>query len=291
MQVLIIGGQGMLGRPVVRRLLEDGFDVTVMARRPEKARGALPKNARVVPGDLNVVSTIDQALDGCDAAYLSVDSTPVEKFHPETDGLKNLIAAMGNHPKIRLVVLSALGQSNPGAETHPWWHVREKFQAQQLAVRSGLPWTILEPAWFMESIPLFIRGKNFTDIWGRTLNSFWIAGDDMGRALSRALSENLGVEERIPLQGPERLTLGEAGRRFIALYDPEVRVHKLPFWMLRFAGLFAWQARELANLFDVYKNFQEPPPDPSVWETYGKPALTVERYAEYVKKTGDFPQK
>jgi uncharacterized protein YbjT (DUF2867 family) len=36
-RILVLGGTGMLGGPVVRRLLADGFDVRVLARDPAKA--------------------------------------------------------------------------------------------------------------------------------------------------------------------------------------------------------------------------------------------------------------
>ncbi len=37
--ILVVGGTGMLGRRVTRRLLQDGFIVRLLTRDPERARG------------------------------------------------------------------------------------------------------------------------------------------------------------------------------------------------------------------------------------------------------------
>ena len=139
MQILIIGAQGMLGRPV--------------ARRPEVAKRLLPPQATVVAGDLEQVDSITAALTGCQAVYVSVETFPGARFRPETDGLRNVVNAARSVPGLRLLVLSAFGASTPQAASHPWWHIRLKHEAQEIAKTSGLPSTIFEPTWFMESFP------------------------------------------------------------------------------------------------------------------------------------------
>src|SRR5215471_13867925 len=153
MQVLIIGAHGMLGRPVARRLVEDGIQVKALARRPVAARQLLPREVTVVAGDLEQVDSIAAALSGCQAVYVSVETLPGARFHPETDGLRNVVNAARSVPGLRLLVLSAFGVSSPQAASHPWWHLRLKHETQEIAKTSGLPWTIFEPTWFMESSP------------------------------------------------------------------------------------------------------------------------------------------
>src|SRR5262249_37404370 len=40
-RILVVGGTGMLGQPVVRRLLADGYPVRVLSRAPDRARALL----------------------------------------------------------------------------------------------------------------------------------------------------------------------------------------------------------------------------------------------------------
>ncbi|MEI7893913.1 MAG: NmrA family NAD(P)-binding protein, partial [Myxococcales bacterium] len=45
--ILVVGGTGMLGKPVVKRLTLDGHPVRVVTRQPDRARIALGKDVEV----------------------------------------------------------------------------------------------------------------------------------------------------------------------------------------------------------------------------------------------------
>lgn len=300
--VLIIGAHGMLGRPVTRRLLADGFSVKALCRNPKKARdtlhGACPGmpesgNVKVIQGDLVDIPSIDAGLEGCFAVYVSVDTPPKTKsgFRPETDGLRNVVKALKNHSNTRLLILSALSSSIPEAKTHPWWHVKEKHEAQGIARASNVPWTIFEPTWFMESLPLFVKNKKFYEITGTNLEPYWIAGDDYGRMISAALSDDKGVNETIPVQGRNKLSLHDAARQFIEAYDSSIKTARVPFWTLKLAAPFSAQVNEFVSLLKFCRNYTEPTPDPVVWKKYAEPVMDIKAYAAYVHRTGDFPQK
>ena len=290
-RVLVAGGTGMLGRPVVRRLLEDGFSVRVLARSPQKARSLLPGAVEVASGDLARPQTLEEACRDCSALYVSVDTPPGPGFHPETEGLRNLAEAAKRSGKPRLVILSALGSSDPANAEHRWWHAREKHLAQRIARESGLPWTILEPTWLMESLPLFVRGKTFYWFSDASLSAHWIAGDDLGRLLSAALIKGSGQGEVIAVQGPKKLTMLEAASAFIEAYDPSIQVKTVPLWTFRVLGLFKSEAKELVSLLDCYSGLDEPAPAESVWRRFARPRMEIADYARYCRRTGDFPQK
>lgn len=288
-RILVIGAHGMLGRPVTRRLLKDGFSVRAMARNPSRTSGLLPPGADLVYGDLEKIETIDSALSDCDAVYVSVD-TPRQglNFSPETDGLRNVAQAALNHKNVRLMMLSAY---EAGKSSDPWWHVRHKKEAQAIAKGSGLSWTIFEPAWFYESLPLFIQKKSYLALSGFSLLSYWISGDDYARMISTALETGKGAEKTIVVQGKELLDSNEAGRRFIQTYDSSIKMKKVPMFMLRLMGLFSGQMGELVKLFDHYAANPEKEPDPEIWKEYGEPEMSIEDYANYIQETGDFPTK
>ena len=281
----------MLGRPVVRRLLQDGFSVRVLARSPEKARTLLPESAEVVGGDLGRPETLEPACRDCSALYVSVDTPPSSSFHPETEGLRNLCEAAKRSGTPRLFVLSALGSSDPSNADHRWWHAREKHLAQRIARESGLPWTMLEPTWLMESLPLFVRGKAFFWFSDAFISAYWVAGDDLGRMVSAALTKGSGQGEVVAVQGLKKLSMMEAAAAFIAAYDPKIRVKTVPLWTFRALGLLKSEAKELVSLLDCYSGLDEPAPAESVWRRFARPRMGVADYAEYCRRTGDFPQK
>jgi uncharacterized protein YbjT (DUF2867 family) len=288
--ILIIGAHGMLGRPVARRLVQNGFQVKALARNVEAAKKALPGEVQVVFGNLMAADSIDKALDGCGAVYVSVDTPPGAAFHPETEGLKNVVTAAKNHPGVRLLVLSALRGSDPQAQHHPWWHAREKYEAQQIAKNSGLPWTIFEPSWFMETLPLLVKFKILSLIQ-TNLKAYWVAGDDLGRMISAALKKNIGQNEIVPVQGPHDISLTEAAFRFVHAYDPSIFLLPTPLGVIKMMGLVMPKLRELGQLFDLFGDIPETVPNPGFWNKFAKPEMTIETYAQYVKLTGDFPQK
>ena len=44
MRIVITGGTGMIGRPLVSSLADDGHELIVLSRHPEKQRPAMPAN-------------------------------------------------------------------------------------------------------------------------------------------------------------------------------------------------------------------------------------------------------
>jgi nucleoside-diphosphate-sugar epimerase len=52
MRVFVAGGTGLVGRRITPLLVEQGHQVTVMTRSPERARASLPDGVRIVAGDV-----------------------------------------------------------------------------------------------------------------------------------------------------------------------------------------------------------------------------------------------
>ena len=51
MKILITGGSGLIGKPLVKSLLEDGHQVNVLTRSPDKARKVIPQGTIPVKWD------------------------------------------------------------------------------------------------------------------------------------------------------------------------------------------------------------------------------------------------
>ena len=68
MRILVIGGTGKVGRPLVAALVEKGVDVRVLTRAPEP--GKAPPAAELVAGDLSRPESLPSAFEGVDRCYL-----------------------------------------------------------------------------------------------------------------------------------------------------------------------------------------------------------------------------
>ncbi|MEW5991579.1 MAG: TIGR01777 family oxidoreductase [Chloroflexota bacterium] len=73
---MVAGGSGMIGRALVRSLVDDGVDVDVLTRNPRRRRSRILDAARAVPWDPADPATALDALRGADAV-VNVTGAPV----------------------------------------------------------------------------------------------------------------------------------------------------------------------------------------------------------------------
>jgi uncharacterized protein YbjT (DUF2867 family) len=94
-KILVIGGTGMLGQPVVRQLTTDGFSVRVLARTPAKAATLFGSTVEVCAGDLDDAASIRSAMQGCTRVHVSIKGgpTPADFDRIEVRGTQAIAAA------------------------------------------------------------------------------------------------------------------------------------------------------------------------------------------------------
>jgi uncharacterized protein YbjT (DUF2867 family) len=80
-KIVILGATGPTGRHIVGQAVARGYDVTVLARSPEKAADL--KGAKIVVGDARDEKALRQAIKGRDAV-ISALGTPVSPFREVT---------------------------------------------------------------------------------------------------------------------------------------------------------------------------------------------------------------
>lgn len=167
MRAFVTGGTGFLGRRIVRRLLDRGDEVVMLARDPSKAAEFSARGARVVVGDLSDVDAFTNELRGCDVVYHAgarvVSHGTWEEFVASTVlATEKLIDASLAAGVRRFVHVSSLGifeierdgitvtentdyDHNPGLRGH---YTRSKIDADRIAcaaARSGKPVVVVRP--------------------------------------------------------------------------------------------------------------------------------------------------
>ena len=106
-KIAIIGATGMLGIPVTVALLDAGFAVTALSRKPDEARRVLPAATQIVAADARDEGSLRRGLAGQDALYLNLSIAPTERrgdFHTEQQGLEHILVggAFRRHQAHRL---------------------------------------------------------------------------------------------------------------------------------------------------------------------------------------------
>jgi UDP-glucose 4-epimerase len=115
-RALVTGGAGFIGSHLVRALLERGMAVTVLDDLSVGRRENVPRDARLVHGDVRDPAVVDRALDGVDcvlheAAVVSVRAS-VDEFHRDADvnlmGTLTLLGRMAGRGVRRAVLASSM---------------------------------------------------------------------------------------------------------------------------------------------------------------------------------------
>lgn len=290
--ILVVGGTGMLGRPVVRRMVGEGVPVRAFVRDEARARSMLPAGVSYATGDLRDEESLARAMDGCRGVYVNLENAMADRrpaWDPDTDGCAAVLRVARRVGVERIARISALGVDRPGAER--WWPARMKAETDAAWVASGVPAAVFRPTWFMESLALFVRGGRLSVFDMGDTRLRWVAGDDLGRQVCDAMTRETPTNGCFPVQGPERLTAREAGERFAAGWDRVGNVGTLPNWAFRLLRLTGPTMRSMWSLTratcDVFAA-----EDAIAHETpFPKAVMRIEDYTRSMLATGDIPKK
>lgn len=145
--ISIVGAAGQTGRRVLRAMRHRGVVATAVVRSDEARRLAAEAGAgAAVFADLDEPSSLRAAFAGADAVLVI---PPV--LHPREDELvTNAIEAATAAGVERFVLYSVLHPYTPSLPHHM------RKAASEVAVRaSQLEWTILQPAMYAQTVPLY----------------------------------------------------------------------------------------------------------------------------------------
>ncbi|HUU44657.1 MAG TPA: NAD(P)H-binding protein [Acidobacteriota bacterium] len=232
MQILVIGGTGMLGEPVARRLQADGHTVRLLARSPEKARAQLGDGFAMAPGDVEDPESIRRALDGCEGVHINLNGGPTMADYDRIEhrGTANVAQAAATAGVSHLTYLAGISAYPHNAHFPP---TAAKLNAIAAIQNTGLPYTVFRAQWFFESLPLFVKNGQAV-LLGRMPNRWhWLAAADYARMVARAYKTPEAKNQVFDIVGPEPLSLAEALERYHEACLPGTTIRRVPFWEAR----------------------------------------------------------
>ncbi|HEY5022105.1 MAG TPA: NmrA/HSCARG family protein [Gemmatimonadaceae bacterium] len=148
LNVLVTGATGKQGGHLVSELLARGHSVRALTRKPESPAAAAlaERGVTIVPGDFDDQASLERAARGVDTVFAM--STPFESGEKtETREGINLVRAAATTGVKHLVYTSVAGADR--ATGIP--HFDSKFEVEKEIRRSGVPFTIVAPVFFMEN--------------------------------------------------------------------------------------------------------------------------------------------
>jgi NADH dehydrogenase len=224
-RILVLGGTGMLGQPVVRRLNADGFQVRVLSRSPDRARALLGDGYEVVGGNVDDPSSLEAALCGCAGVHVNLPDVDPDLECRGTAQVARVAARAGVG---RLTYVSGMTVS----EENAWFPmVRAKLQAEEAIRQSGVPYSIFRLGFVMETLDRSFRGP-FALVVGRHPRPFhMVAAADFARMVSTAYARPEAANKVFFIHGPQAYTWHQALKQYCALARPGYRIVTLPFWL------------------------------------------------------------
>jgi len=200
MKIVVIGGTGQIGTPLVELLRQAGHDVVA-------ASPSTGVNSVTGEGLADALAGADVVLDIPNSPSFE-DAAVLDFFQRSTANLVEAQkeAGVGHH-----IVLSIVGADR----MHDIGYMRAKVAQEQLVRESGLPFTIVRATQFFEFIPRLAEGAADGDtIRLSPVLMQPIAAGDVSAALAD-IATQAPTNDVIELAGPEKLRLADLGRRVL----------------------------------------------------------------------------
>jgi len=284
-KILVIGGTGMLGRPVVEQLRKDNFDVSVMTTNIEKANRIFGNEVRIVMGDVTDEESLKRNLDGFDFVHINLNAQldPEKYERIEINGTVNVARVSKNVGIKRISMIS--GASSKGVEKGIIY-LDSKVRAEKALMNSGVAYSIMRPSWFFESLPLSIQQGKAVVIGKQPLKIGWLAASDYARQVSHAFQNEKAANKCFYNLGPEKMTMMEALEKYCAVCHPDLKPEVISFSKAKFfANILG--IKELKAVIPFFEYFSEVDEDVDPSEAnniLGSNMTTIDKWLEEYKK-------
>jgi uncharacterized protein YbjT (DUF2867 family) len=243
--ILVIGGTGNIGRPVVTQLTARGACVRALVRNPDRAQ--FPPEVELMRGDLTCPDTLDPCLAGIDTVFL-VWTAPAGAAAPA-------LARILKHSR-RIVFLSA-----PFKTPHPLFQQPNPSRVlaediERIIQASGREWTFLRPGMFALNARHFwgpqIRAGNVVRWPYLAAPTAPIDERDIAAVAVLAICEDRHAGMEYVLTGPQSLSQYEQISIIGSVIGRPLRIEEVPAEEARRQGLAAMPAPAVTMLLDAW---------------------------------------
>jgi uncharacterized protein YbjT (DUF2867 family) len=244
--VLVTGATGFIGKRLVRVLLEEGYSVRCLVRKPDIL---LPPGATAAKGDLLEPLGLDAAFRGIDTAYYLVHSMGGGRAgfeRRDRQAAEYFTSAAEKGGVRRVIYLGGLGETGAGLSEH----LASRMEVAQILKKGKFLTTVLRAAVIVgsggasyemikalvEKLPLMITPR-----WVST-RCQPIAVSDVIGYLVGCLKEERTAGDTFDIGGPEILSYRDMMERFGRIEGKTILILPVPFLSLKLSsywlGLF-----------------------------------------------------
>ena len=253
--VLITGAAGKTGQAVIRALGKHGVPIRALVYRGEQRQAVERAGARqTVVGDMQDYDIMRRVAKGVNAVYhICPNMSPYEVLcgnHVieacKENGVRRLVYHSVLHPQIE-------------AMPHHWW----KMRVEELLLESGLDFTILQPAAYMQNIlagwTAIVESGTYRVPYSVETRLAMVDLLDVAAVAATVLSDPVHIGATYGLVGPGLLTQVEVAACLSSLLNRRVVAEQIPLseWKANAAtaGLGNYQVDTLEKMFTYYDQF------------------------------------
>lgn len=247
--ILLTGASGKTGKAILKALSKVE-SVCAFVHREEQVSVVKSLGAeKVVVGDLRDETAIHSAMEGARAVYHICPN-----MSPDEEVIGNWVIREARKAGMEHFVYHSVLHPQTEKMNHHW----QKLRVEEILFESGLPFTILQPAPYMQN--LLAGWKNITEDgilrvpYSVEAKFSFLDLDDLADAAKTVLTQQGHTNATYELAGTPPLTHIEVAGMLSVVLKRDVRAEseKINDWKLRVKGISAYAIENLSNMFEYY---------------------------------------
>jgi NAD(P)H dehydrogenase (quinone) len=251
--ILVTGAAGKTGRAVIRALAAKGASVRTLVHRPQQAAVVEALGAaEVVAGDMREPDTMAAAVHGVRAVYHICPNV-----HPQEVAIGETVIAAARAARVEHLVCHSVLHPQVEAMPHHWL----KMRVEERLFESGLEWTILQPAAYMQNVlgqwDAIVQDGIYAVPYSVETRLGMVDLEDVASAAAIVLTEPGHAGATYELAGPDALTQIEVANLLGLQLGRAVHAQAVPLheWEqgARANGLGTYQIETLLSMFRYYE--------------------------------------
>jgi uncharacterized protein YbjT (DUF2867 family) len=278
--ILVTGAAGKTGWAVIRALSAKGEAVRALVYRPEQTQGVEALGVQeVAVGDMRLPATMDQATLGIQGVYHICPNVS-----PDEVEIGQVAIAAARAAGVQHFVYHSVLHPQTEAMPHHWL----KLRVEEALLTSGLPYTILQPAAYMQNVlahwDQIVEDGIYSVPYAVETRLSMVDLKDVAQAAAYVLTEPGHQGATYELVGTEALSQTEVAAVLSRKLGRQVSAQTVPIetWerQARSSGLGAYQVKTLVKMFRYYEHYGfEGNPRVLSW-LLGRPPTTFAAFVE-----------
>lgn len=276
-RILVTAATGRVGTELIPRLIRDGHTVLGVTRSQAGAETLKQSGVEPVIADLKDPQSLQPAMQGVEAVFLGTADDP-QQDRIESDQ----IAMFARQGKPHVVKLSA---QSAGLNPPVSFGIQHRRSEQALEA-SGLPYTILRPTFFQQSLLLFAddiaKKGSITAPVGRGKIAM-VNVEDVARTAAAVIAKEDHHGKTYTLTGPAALGFDDVVGHLTQSLDRKIGHTSPPAFVARLVlplvtEMPRWQSNLVVDLLSALKAGAQQNVSPDIENITGEAPVSVEDF-------------